>query len=101
MIPSDQKKVQPMDEYKVLMQLLGINKLEVTGSVIVGSAEISLNIEPLIKVGVCPDCGEIRLREHDRGDEQKGARLGDSRKALLVAVSIPAISLWAMSEDIC
>jgi transposase len=30
-----------------------------------------LNVEPLLKVAACPDCGEISLKEHDRGDEQK------------------------------
>lgn len=60
-----------MDENQILTQLLGINKLEVTGSTFVGSEEIHLNVEPMLKVAACPDCGEISLHEHDRGDEQQ------------------------------
>jgi transposase len=60
-----------MDENKILTQLLGIKQLEVTGSTFAGSEEIYLNVEPLLKVAVCPDCGEISLHEHDRGDEQQ------------------------------
>jgi transposase len=60
-----------MDENEILTQVLGIKQLEVTGSTFVGSEEINLNVEPLLKVAACPDCGEISLKEHDRGDEQK------------------------------
>ena len=60
-----------MDENKILTQLLGINNLEVTGSTFVGSEEIHLKVEPILKVAACPDCGEISLHEHDRGDEQQ------------------------------
>jgi transposase len=60
-----------MDENRILTQVLGIKQLEVTGSTFVGSEEIDLNVEPLLKVAACPDCGEISLKEHDRGDEQK------------------------------
>lgn len=60
-----------MDENEILTKMLGINKLEVTGSTFVGSEEIHLNVEPLLKVSVCPDCNAISLHEHDRGDEQK------------------------------
>jgi transposase len=60
-----------MDENKILTQVLGIKQLEVTGSVFVGSEEIDLKVEPLLKVAACPDCGEISLQEHDCGDEQR------------------------------
>jgi transposase len=60
-----------MDENQILTQLLGINKLEVTGSTFVGNDEIYLHVEPALKVASCPECGEISLHEHDRGDEQK------------------------------
>lgn len=59
-----------MDENKILTQVLGIKQLEVTGSTIEGSEEIHLKVEPDLKVAACPDCGEISLHEHDRGDEQ-------------------------------
>jgi transposase len=54
-----------------LTQLLGIKQLEVTGSTFEGSEEIHLKVEPVLKAAACPDCGEISLREHDRGDEQQ------------------------------
>jgi transposase len=60
-----------MDENKILTQLLGIKQLEVTGSRFEGSEEIHLKVEPILKVAACPDCGEISLHEHDRGDEQQ------------------------------
>jgi len=60
-----------MDENKMLTQLLGINHLEVIGSAIIGNEEIHLRVEPMLKVAACPECNEISLREHDRGDEQK------------------------------
>lgn len=60
-----------MDENQILTQLLGINKLKVTGSTIVGSEEIDLNVESILKVAACPECSAISLHEHDRGDEQK------------------------------
>jgi transposase len=60
-----------MDEKQILTQLLGIKQLEVIRSTIVGEGEIYLTVEPLLKVAACPDCSEISLREHDRGDEQR------------------------------
>jgi transposase len=60
-----------MDENQLLTQVLGIEKLEVSGSKIEGAEEIYLNVEPMLKVGICPDCNEISLHEHDRGKEQK------------------------------
>jgi transposase len=60
-----------MDENKILTQVLGIKQLEVTGSTIEGREEIHLKVEPDLKVAACPDCGEISLHEHDRGDEQR------------------------------
>lgn len=60
-----------MDENQILTQLVGINKLEVTGSRFVGSEEIHLNVEPMLKVAACPECSTISMREHDRGDEQQ------------------------------
>ena len=59
-----------MDENQLLTQVLGIEKLEVRGSKIAGAEEIYLNVEPMLKVGICPDCNEISLHEHDRGEEQ-------------------------------
>jgi transposase len=60
-----------MDENQLLTQVLGIEKLEVCGSKIAGAEEIYLNVEPMLKVGICPDCNGISLHEHDRGEEQK------------------------------
>ena len=60
-----------MDENSLLTQVLGIEKLEVRGSKIAGAEEIYLNVEPMLKVGICPDCNEISLHEHDRGEEQE------------------------------
>ena len=60
-----------MDENRILTQLLGIKQLEVTDSTFGGSEEIYLTIEPLLQAAACPDCGEISLHEHDRGDEQQ------------------------------
>ncbi len=60
-----------MDENQLLTQVLGIEKLAVSGSKIVGAEEIYLNVDPLLKVGICPDCKKISLHEHDRGDEQQ------------------------------
>lgn len=60
-----------MDENKILTELLGIKQLEVTGSTFLGNEEIHLKVEPLLKVATCPDCSEISLHEHDRGDEQQ------------------------------
>ena len=65
-----------MEENQILTQLLGINKLEVTGSTFVGSDEIHLNVEPMLKVAACPECSAISLHEHDRGDEQQVRDLG-------------------------
>jgi transposase len=60
-----------MDENQLLTQVLGIEKLEVRGSKMAGAEEIYLNVEPMLKVGICPDCSTISLNEHDRGEEQK------------------------------
>jgi transposase len=60
-----------MDENQILTQLLGIKQLEVSNSAFVGAGEIYLTVEPLLKVAACPDCSEISLHEHDRGDAQK------------------------------
>lgn len=60
-----------MDENQLLTQVLGIEKLEVRGSRIGGAEEIYLNVEPMLKAGICPDCNEISMHEHDHGDEQK------------------------------
>ena len=60
-----------MDENRILTELLGIKQLEVTGSTFFGNEEIHLKVEPLLKVAACPDCSEISLHEHDRGDEQQ------------------------------
>jgi transposase len=60
-----------MDENRILTELLGIKQLEVTGSTILGNEEIHLKVESLLKVAACPDCSEISLHEHDRGDEQQ------------------------------
>ena len=60
-----------MDENHILTQILGIKQLEVSHATFVGSEGIHLHVEPLLKVATCPDCGEISLHEHDRGEEQK------------------------------
>lgn len=60
-----------MDENQLLTQVLGIEKLEVSGSKIVGAEEIYLNVEPMLKVGICPECKTVSLLEHDRGEEQQ------------------------------
>ncbi len=60
-----------MEENQLMTQVLGIEKLAVSGSKIVGAEEIYLNVEPVLKVGICPDCNKISLNEHDRGDEQQ------------------------------
>ena len=58
-----------MDENQLLTQVLGIEKLAVSGSKIAGAEEIYLNVEPMLKVGICPDCNTVSIHEYHCGEE--------------------------------
>jgi transposase len=60
-----------MEENQILSQLLGIAQLEVKGSQFAENNELYLEVEPIVQVATCPDCGKISMQGHDRGEEQK------------------------------
>ena len=54
-----------MNNNDLLEQLLGIEKLRIVKSDIVGEGQINLHIESRLPVASCPDCGQISEQVHD------------------------------------
>jgi transposase len=59
-----------MDTNELLNQLLGIEKLRVVRSEIVGEGQINLYVESSLPVASCPECGQISEQVHDLSEVQ-------------------------------
>jgi transposase len=53
-----------------LSELLGIDKLRVTRTEIIGAEQIKLFVESVEEVGICPECRQISLQIHGLCEEQ-------------------------------
>jgi transposase len=56
------------DEF--LNELLGLKKLNVTGTKIESDEQITLVVESVEEVGICPECGQLSLQVHGICEEQ-------------------------------
>jgi transposase len=59
-----------MDSPDFLNELLGIDKLRVTGTEISGSEQIKLFVESVEEAGICPGCRKISIQIHGLCEEQ-------------------------------
>jgi transposase len=59
-----------MAQDELWSELLGIDKLRVTHAEIVGAEQITLFVESLEEVAICPECGQLSLQVHGVCDEQ-------------------------------
>lgn len=59
-----------MAQHDFLNELLGIEKLRVTGSEIHDPKQITLFVESIEEVAVCPECGQLSLQVHGLCEEQ-------------------------------
>jgi len=53
-----------------LNELLGLKKLNVTGTKIDSDEQITLVVESVEEVGICPECGQLSLQVHGLCEEQ-------------------------------
>jgi transposase len=53
-----------------LSELLGIDKLRVTGTEISGAEQIKLFVESVEEAGICPECRKISIQVHGLCEEQ-------------------------------
>lgn len=59
-----------MNNQDFLSELLGIEKLRVTGTEFTGIEQIKLVVESIEAAGICPDCGQISIQAHGQAEEQ-------------------------------
>jgi transposase len=59
-----------MSNQTFLSELLGIDKLRVTGTEISGGEQIKLFVESVEEAGVCPECRQISIQVHGLCEEQ-------------------------------
>jgi transposase len=59
-----------MADDKFLNELLGLKKLNVTGTKIDSDEQITLVVESVEEVGICSECGQLSLQVHGLCDEQ-------------------------------
>ena len=73
-----------MADNAFLTELLGIDKLRVTGSEIEGAEQITLSVESIEEVASCPECGQLSLTVHGLSEEQiiRDLPIGERRSYL-------------------
>lgn len=59
-----------MSNQGFLSELLGIDKLRVTGTEIRGAEQVQLFVESVEEAGICPECRQISLQVHGLCEEQ-------------------------------
>lgn len=59
-----------MAEYTVLTELLNLSNLKVVHYQLVGQNRINLFVEPLLEMGLCPDCGQASQTLHEVSEPQ-------------------------------
>ena len=59
-----------MEDNGFLKELLGIDKLRVTGSEIESAEQIPLSVESIEEVVSYPECGQLSLKVHGLSEEQ-------------------------------
>lgn len=59
-----------MAEYTVLTELLNLSNVKVIHYQLVGQNRINLFVEPLLEMGLCPDCGQASQTLHEVSEPQ-------------------------------
>jgi hypothetical protein len=88
--------MQPMDENRLLTHVLGLEKLEASGSKNVGAEEIYLIIEPMLKVGDMPRLQRDQFARTRSWGRTKYPKSGNRRTTMLAIVSSARVSLLSI-----
>jgi transposase len=59
-----------MNNHELLNKLVGIAKLDVVKSELIGEEKLHLEIVSTLSVASCPDCGRVSDRVHDESEAQ-------------------------------
>lgn len=59
-----------MNSADIINKLLGLEKLQVTGSELEEAEQVTLYVESSVAVAICPDCGQVSEKVHDLSEAQ-------------------------------